>query len=156
MLVHDYTYIRAPAGAIRTRLVEGAHGWIDRLATNAAAKGDALRLRLGPRGTHGPVAKEITVEVGRAVPRGGATLVPLTWHATGAPLLFPVFTGDIEIAAIGGDETELSIFGHYDPPLGAVGEMLDRGGLHRIAEASVRVFLLELARILDDPPVSVR
>ena len=148
MLVHDYTYIDAPAGAVRTNLLEGSHAWIEQLATHAAAEGDSMRVRLGPRGTHGVVGKQIAVTVGTAAARGAATLIPLTWHATGAPALFPVFSGDIEIAAIGGSETQLSIWGQYDPPLGALGDALDRFGLHRVAEASMRAFLLELAQTL--------
>jgi hypothetical protein len=150
MLVHDFTYIDAPAGVVRACLLDDSHTWMDALATQAAAEGDKVRLRLGPRGAHSPVGKLIEVEVGQAVARDAATLIPLTWRATGAAALFPVFSGDIEVAAIGGSETQLSIWGHYDPPLGVLGEALDRFGLHRMAEASVRAFLLELALAVEE------
>ncbi|MBV8529028.1 MAG: hypothetical protein JOZ75_11990 [Candidatus Dormibacteraeota bacterium] len=149
MLVHDFTYIHVPAGVVRAHLVEGPRAWLDSLATQAAAAGDALSLRLGPHGQHSTLSKHIAVEIGQAVPRDGAVVVPLTWHATGAPALFPVFSGDIELAAIGGAETQLSIWGRYDPPLGAFGEALDRFGLHRVAEASVRAFLRDLAQSIE-------
>lgn len=145
MLVHDFTYIDLPAGVVRAHLLEGPQAWLDSLATHAAAQGDALSLRLGPHGSRSALGKRIAVEVGEPVARDGATLVPLMWKATGAPALFPVFSGDLEIAAIGGAETQLSIWGRYDPPLGTLGEALDRFGLHRIAEASVRAFLQELS-----------
>lgn len=150
MLVHDYTYIDSPAGTVRAALLDGAHGWIDSLATHAAAEGDAVRIRLGPQGSHGTVSKSIEAQIGQPVARGAACLIPLTWHATGVTALFPVFTGDIEIAAIGGSETQLSIWGHYDPPLGPIGEALDRFGLHRVAQASVRAFLLDLAMAIEE------
>lgn len=150
MLVHDYTYIDAPAGVVRARLLDGSPAWMDTLATRAAAQGDALRMRLGPQGTHGAVTKKIEVRIGQPVVRDAATLIPLTWHATGAAALFPVFSGDVEIAAIGAAETQLSIWGHYDPPLGPIGEALDRFGLHRVAEASMRAFLLELASAIEE------
>lgn len=150
MLVHDYTYIDVPASVVRARLLEGSPAWMDSMATRAAARGDALRIRLGPQGAHGAVTKKIEVHLGQPVARDAATLIPLTWHATGATALFPVFSGDIEIAAIGGAETQLSIWGQYDPPLGAIGEALDRFGLHRVAEASVRAFLLELASGIEE------
>lgn len=150
MLIHDYTYIDAPASAVRARLLDGSRAWIDSLATRAAARGDAIRVRLGPCGARGPVRKQIAVQIGDPVARGEATVIPLTWHATPGAALFPVFSGDIEIAAIGGDETQLSIWGYYDPPLGVVGEALDRFGLHRVAEASVRAFVLELAENIGD------
>lgn len=149
MLVHDYTYVEIPAGVVRARLVEGSHAWIDSLATHAASAGDALRIRLGPHGTDGVVTKRIAVQLGSPVTRGAATLIPLMWHATGARALFPVFNGDIEIAAIGDSETQLSIWGYYDPPLGPIGEALDRFGLHRVAQASERAFLVDLTAAIE-------
>jgi hypothetical protein len=146
MLVHDFAYIDVPAEAVRARLVARPSGWLESMATRAITHGEALRVRLGPHGTHGALAKRIDVEVGRPVARAGATLIPLTWRATGAPALFPVFSGDVEVAPIGDGQTVVSIWGQYDPPLGALGDALDRFGLHRIAEASVRAFLQELAQ----------
>lgn len=146
MLVHDFAYIDVPAGVVRARFVGGPDAWLDSMASHAAAQGDALRLRLGPHGTRGALTKRIVVEVGHPLARAGATLIPLTWRATGVSALFPMFSGDIEVAALGGAETVVSIWGQYEPPLGALGEALDRFGLHRIAEASVRSFLQELAQ----------
>lgn len=150
MLVHDFTYIQAPAVVVGARVLDASHTWIDSLATRAAGEGDALRIRLGPTGTHGPIAKRIEVRLDDPLARGAVTLIPLTWHATGAASLFPVFSGDIEVAAIGAAETQLSIWGQYDPPLGVIGEALDRFGLHRIAEASVRAFLIELRQRIEE------
>ncbi|MBV8527014.1 MAG: hypothetical protein JOZ75_01730 [Candidatus Dormibacteraeota bacterium] len=146
MLVHDFAYIDVPAGVVRARLVGAPNAWLESMANHAAEQGDALRVRLGPHGTHGALTKSVVVEVGHPVARAGATLIPLTWRATGVSALFPMFSGDIEVAAIGGAETVVSIWGQYEPPLGALGDALDRFGLHRIAESSVRSFLQELAQ----------
>lgn len=146
MLVHDFAYIDVPAGVVRGRLIGGPNAWLETMATRAAEHGDALRVRLGPHGTRGALAKRIAVEIGRPLARGGATLIPLTFRATGVSALFPVFCGDLEVASIGGAETVVSIWGQYEPPLGALGDALDRFGLHRIAEASVRAFLQQLAQ----------
>ena len=146
MLVHDFAYIDVPADVVRARLVRGRRAWLEFMATRATEHGDALLVRLGPRGPRGAMAKRIAVDVGRPVIRGSATLIPLTWRATGVGALFPVFIGDIEVAPMGGGETVVSIWGQYDPPLGALGDALDRCGLHRIAEACVRAFLQELAQ----------
>ena len=146
MLVHDFAYIDVPAEAVRARVLTGPPAWLESMATRATEHGEGLRVRLGPHGTRGALAKRIAVDVGRPVARGGATLIPLTWRATGVDALFPVFCGDIEVAAIGGAETVVSIWGEYDAPLGALGNVLDRLWLHRIAEASVRAFLQELAQ----------
>lgn len=148
MLIYDFTFIDAPAGVVRSRLLDGSNAWLGELAGDAAAEGDSIRLRLGPHGGHRILAKDIDVHVGQPFARGASTVVPVTWTARGAAPLFPIFSGDIEIAAIGGAETQLLISGKYDPPLGALGEALDRFALHRIAQASIRAFLVELGRAL--------
>lgn len=150
MLVYDFTFIHAPAGVVRSRLLDGPNAWLADLASDAAAEGESTRLRLGPNGGHRMLAKEIAVQVGQPFARGASTVVPVTWTAHGAAPLFPIFSGDLEIAAIGGVETQVVICGKYEPPLGALGEALDRVALHRIAQASIRAFLVELGHVLVD------
>ena len=148
MLVHDFAYVEAPAAAVRTRLLEGAGAWLGGYATHAAGEGDDIRVRLGPTGLGRPLGKEIVVTMGEPQPRGTATIIPLTWRAAGAAGLFPVFRGDLEVAVLGERHTQLSLWGQYDPPFGTIGGALDRIALHRIAEASVRAFLRDVARAL--------
>lgn len=151
MLVHDFAYIDAPAGEVRARLLDSSGAWLGHHATRAAHEGEAVRVRLGPHGHGGRVTKEIIVSVGDPLVRDVATVIPLTWKASGAPAFFPVFHGDLEVAEIGGSQTQISIWGNYEPPLGSIGESLNRFALHRIAEASVRAFLMEVAAALGAP-----
>ena len=67
MLVYDFTFIAAPAGVVRSRLLDGTHVWLGDLARDAAAEGDSVRLRLGPQGAHRMLAKDIDVRVGSAL-----------------------------------------------------------------------------------------
>jgi hypothetical protein len=48
--------------------------------------------------------------------------------------------------------TQLTIHGRYEPPLGAVGRRLDRLLMHRIAEATIRAFLVRLVSTLAAEP----
>lgn len=150
MLVHDFAYIDAPAGRVRARLLDCDGAWLGSHATHAAREGDELRIRLGPRGHSGYLTKEILVTLGEPLTRDVATVIPLTWRATGAPALFPVFHGDLEVAELGESQTQISLWGNYEPPLGSLGQTLDRFALHRIAEASVRAFLQEVATALGE------
>jgi hypothetical protein len=148
MFVHDFTYVDLPASAVRAHVL-GDHGsWLNPLAGGATADGEALRVRISPEGKLSALSKVANVELGQPFERGDVTVVPMTWHATGATSAFPVLHADLEIARLGSETTQLSLLGRYDPPLGAVGRHLDQLLLHRIAEASVRSFLRRLADAL--------
>jgi hypothetical protein len=67
--------------------------------------------------------------------------VPITWVATGARGLFPRLEGEMVVSEVGPELTQLIFRGSYDPPLGLVGEALDKILLHRLAEASVKHFV---------------
>ena len=94
------------------------------------------------------IDKEVEIEIGRPYRapsvrpyRPSATLLPMDWRATGPQGLFPHLEADIEVAPLGAERTHLSISGRYEPPMGALGRMLDRTLLHRVAEATVKDFL---------------
>ena len=79
----------------------------------------------------------------------------LRWEATGAGGgLFPVLDADLGLAALG-ESTMLTMAGAYRPPLGSLGEALDRTILHRIAAATIRSFLTRLAAQITGQPAPV-
>ena len=69
----------------------------------------------------------------------------LRWEATGpGGGLFPVLDADLRLAP-DGDGSVLTLAGAYRPPLGPLGQALDRALLHRVATATVRSFLVRVA-----------
>jgi hypothetical protein len=79
----------------------------------------------------------------------------LRWEAAGpGGGLFPVLDADLKLAALG-EGTVLRMSGSYRPPLGSVGEALDRTILHRVAAATVRSFLIRVAAQITSQPGSV-
>ena len=54
-------------------------------------------------------------------------------------------TADLVAARLVDNETQLSLRGSYTPPLGWVGEALDRALLHRVAESTVKEFVDRIA-----------
>jgi hypothetical protein len=69
----------------------------------------------------------------------------LRWEATGpGGGLFPVLDADLRLAP-DGDGSVLTLAGAYRPPLGPLGQALDRALLHRVAAATVRSFLARVA-----------
>src|SRR5215469_13972423 len=77
----------------------------------------------------------------------------IRWEATGsAGELFPVLDADIRLARAGERTAMLTMSGVYRPPLGALGQALDRAILHRVAAATIRDFVARVgARIADQP-----
>jgi hypothetical protein len=77
----------------------------------------------------------------------------IRWEATGpGGGLFPILDADIRLAPAGEHVTVLTVTGAYRPPLGALGEALDRVILHRVAAATIRGFAARVAvRITGEP-----
>ena len=82
----------------------------------------------------------------------------IRWEASGpGGGLFPVLDADITMAPFGEQVTLLALAGAYRPPLGAMGAALDRAILHRVASATIRAFLAQVAgRIAGQPAGSCR
>ena len=77
----------------------------------------------------------------------------LRWEATGTGGgLFPVLDADLKLAALV-EGTMLTMAGSYRAPFGPLGEALDRALLRRVAAATVRSFLAQVAAQITAQPV---
>jgi ribosomal protein S14 len=79
----------------------------------------------------------------------------IRWEATGpSGGLFPVLDADLTMASVEERVTILTLAGAYRPPLGTVGAALDRAVLHRVASATIRAFLAQVARRITGQPAT--
>jgi hypothetical protein len=117
-----------------------SHGWLPGLARDANHHGDVLLAEVG-FGDDVRLARQVEIELGDAVRMPTKTVVPLRWRATGASGLFPSLDADLEVAPLGPTRTQLAISARYVPPLGALGRVIDRALLFRVAEATLKDFL---------------
>lgn len=77
----------------------------------------------------------------------------IRWEATGpGGGLFPVLDADIRLARAGERAAVLTVTGVYRPPLGPLGQALDRAVLRHIAAATIRGFTAQVAARLVDQP----
>jgi len=148
VLLRSYAFVHVPAELLCARIAADHGKWLSPLAAAAVGDGEALRLRVGPIDALPLLSKTVTLDAGEAIERNEVTVVPIKWQATGSPGLFPGLQADLEVAAIGPMFTQLTLRGHYDPPLGTLGRQIDRLLLHRVAEATVRSFMGRLAESL--------
>jgi hypothetical protein len=75
--------------------------------------------------------------------------MPVYWEAAERPKLFPTMRGELVAAPLGMHETRLDLSGEYRPPLGLLGRLLDRVVGFRVARATMRSFLDDLAGHLE-------
>lgn len=99
------------------------------------------------------LSKLVRVQVRELARTDASTGLAIRWEATGpGGRLFPVLDADIRLAAAGDRVSLLTIAGSYRPPLGPLGEALDRAILHRVAAATLRNFLAQVAAQIGGQP----
>ena len=113
-------------------------------------------IRVGPLGSALGASKLVEVHCRDLTATSDSAGLALRWEATGpGGGLFPALDADITLAPVGEHATVLALAGTYRPPLGAVGAVLDRAVLYRVASATVRDFLSRVADAIAHPPADV-
>ena len=101
-----------------------------------------LRLRIGGEGAGlTTFRKAAFLDLGEACRTPTGWEAEISWRASTAAPLFPVFAGVLAI-----EPDELRIEGLYAPPGGVVGRVADRVLLHTAANGTARWLLNELDR----------
>lgn len=98
-----------------------------------------------------PLGKDVEVELGSPFDGNDVVSLPIRWHATWPAGAYPGFDGELELTGGSDGSAELWLIGRYQPPLGAIGRMLDRVVLHTLASDSIRQVLDAMASRLDHP-----
>ena len=122
---------------------------LGKLGEDAYREGEEIRLRIGPRSHHSATAKTVSLRADAPIQDRSSIRVPLYWEATGTSGLFPTMTADIALVQLGDQLTKIRFEGTYEPPLGALGRLLDRTLMHRIAELSVKGLVDRIVDILE-------
>jgi hypothetical protein len=123
-------------------------------AADAIAAGGRTIARAGFAG----LSKTVKVNTLEPYKRGDVTVIVLRWSATGPFAdLFPTLDADLEVSAAGPDLSRVALIGSYRPPLGPVGELLDRTVLHKAGALTIRHWLQRaraVATTANSPAVS--
>jgi len=92
------------------------------------------------------LSKLVRVQVRELARTEQSAGIALRWEAAGpGGGLFPVLDADVRLTPVGEHVTLLSMAGSYRPPLGSLGKALDQAILHRVADATIRGFVAQLA-----------
>jgi hypothetical protein len=139
--------------AAQARLVNLARrGGLSGASGVACADGLSAVVRVGPFGDAAAASKLVRVRYLDPVCRGDVMTLALRWEATGVTgALFPVLDADITLTPAGHQATRLALAGCYRAPLGGLGAGLDKAILNRVATATIRALLRNVADSLARP-----
>lgn len=98
-----------------------------------------------------PVGKDVDVELDSPFDGNDVVSLPIRWQAIWPSGAYPSFDGELELTRVSDGSAELWLIGRYQPPLGAIGRMLDRAILHTLANDSMRQVLGAMASRLEHP-----
>ncbi|MDA8073262.1 MAG: hypothetical protein M0Z82_17100 [Actinomycetota bacterium] len=145
VFVQDFAVLDLPYDVVVARFSADPADCLRGALQAARLESNRLQAKVGP--TRWPALLARTVDIALAPPRSyeDGLLVPFTWQAHSRPTLLPTLDADLELAPIGSLQTELVLRGRYHPPAGAIGKHLDQALLHRIADATVRAFVSDVA-----------
>jgi hypothetical protein len=141
MFIRYFVDLPMSFGEAERALLDTPEGWVPGLLREAEHRGQHLLADIGFQVDTRRFAKEVSVELGTPNRIHGVTTLPISWRATRMERLFPHLDADIEVAALGASRTQLAMSARYRPPMGALGRVLDKALLHRVAEATVKDFL---------------
>ena len=140
----------------QARVARLVRGGVLRRASDDAYRDLAAGLaRVGPLEGVPGLSRLVAVRFSDMTIHENFASVAIRWEATGpGGALFPALDADITLSPAGDDATKLTVAGVYRPPLGVLGAGLDRVVLHRVAEATIRVFARDIAAAMTDPALS--
>ena len=141
MFARYFVEVPLPADQVERALLDSPAGWLSAMAGAAQERGDGLLIEVGVGPMEGGLRRRVSLRLGEPVRFPSMISVPLTWEPVGLEGLLPRLDANIELGPLGEDRTQLAISARYQPPLGVVGQAVDRVLLHRVAEATLKDFL---------------
>jgi hypothetical protein len=143
MLAQHSVILPHPSEEIVKVVVAPSHPW----TIGLEGDGRELLAKVGVTLGRLPVYKQVRLTIGSlpAATPSDRVMLPVSWQSVGGPPLFPSMEGTLHIQPDAGGTTRLTLNACYDPPLGTLGEMIDRALLHIVAQAAIADFVERLA-----------
>ena len=156
MFVDDEVPLQVGLDTARAGLANLAVGdGLTSASEDAYGEGVTELIRVGPLASGPGMSKSVRVRFQNLTERNGSAGLAVRWEATGpGGGLFPALDADITVTAVDGGTAVLRLAGSYRPPLGTLGTALDAAILHRVAAATIRRFLNDMAAAITHPPAS--
>jgi hypothetical protein len=157
VFVRDEVLVHVSFAAAQARLASLARGGsLLHAAKDAYGDGTTGLAGTAPADSVRGMSRLVGVHVHDLRARRDSAYLPLRWEATGAGReSFPALDADITLTptltpALE-QATRLTLAGVYRPSLGSLDAGLDRVILHRVADATIRAFVLDVAEAMVRP-----
>jgi hypothetical protein len=153
MFLTEHLQLPLPFEVTAARLVNLVErGAINRVSQQAYDDQIEALVRVGPLGAVPGASKLVQVRFVPPVYQGGTMTVGLRWEATGPTGgLFPVLDANVVVTEAGEQAARIELTGSYRPPLAGMGAGLDKVILRKVAQASARALLRDIAGHLTEP-----
>ena len=148
MLAQGTTLIPYSSVAVTRILTDRGHHWTISLDGDGRSQLAKVGVKLGDI----PIYKHVRLQVGNSylAEHRESVMLAVSWTAVGGPPLFPRMEGTLHADPYGSQSTRLTLNARYDPPMGALGRLIDRALMHRLAQSTMDDFVLRLAAALTD------
>lgn len=146
MLAQASATLPHPSKRVVSALTAPDHPWTVALDGDGGDLLAKVGISVGPV----PVYKHVRLEIGlsSAALLPESVMLPVSWVAVGGPPIFPKMEGTLHAEPEGPGLTRLTLNARYDPPMGKVGELIDRAMMHRVAALTMTDFVERIARAL--------
>lgn len=148
-----HTYAAVPFRRVQTLLAEEPHHLLQASTDDAATHGHDLLATLHASLAGIEVSRDILIDVGDLqILDDGRCVLPISWRAARGPHLFPTADATLELWAMTATPplVQVVLTGSYEPPLGALGAVLDRALMQGFTEAVAERFVADVAAFLND------
>jgi len=135
-----------PSSSVAAALARPRHPW----TVSLDGDGRTHLARVGLTVGRLPIYKHVRLRVGASTAslRSDSVMLPVSWEAVGGPPIFPGMEGTLHVEPFGPGGSRLTLNATYEPPLGKLGELIDRTLMHRFAHATMSDFVDRLAAAL--------
>ncbi len=150
MLVAHEEFVDIPFPEVAERL-EKLFPVLHRMASGAFSDERLADVRLGLGHGESRLSKQVLLRWSVPIVDDTRWMVSLGWSATGTSVVFPRMEADLSAVAQE-NGTLIRFRGNYHPPLGPLGEALDRAAFHHVAESTVENFVERVVERLHTMP----
>jgi len=143
--VRDFVDLELNWELAALQIIQHPSSWLGELLTGTELSQSSVQARMDLKAA-GIFGASVLITLASPSRSRDSVLFPITWSPVSGSRLLPTFEGTLGISQMGVDISQLWIEGTYRAPLGRTGQLMDQAVFHRLADSSIRGFLLRLAR----------